>query len=167
MSGVDIVILAIIIVSALVSLVRGFFREAVSLLTWIGAIIITLSFTRQFATLLPPETIESPTARLGISAVVLFLGCLFIGGLINYLFQKIMANAKLGPTDRVIGVIFGILRGVVMVALLVLVSHLVPTIPQESWWQQSRLIPRFENIAESIHDKLPQEIADHFDFSNA
>lgn len=165
MSIIDIIILVIVLISALVSLVRGFFKEAVSLITWVGAIVITLLFTRQFATLLPRDTIESPAARLGISALVLFFGCLLIGGLINFLFQKILANAKLGPADRIIGAIFGIIRGALIVGLLVMIAHLAPTMQQEYWWRNSRLLPRFENIAEFIHERLPEEIAGHFDFS--
>lgn len=165
MSEVDWVILAVIAVSALVSFVRGFFKEAVSLATWLCAIVITLLFTSRFASLLPRETFESPTARYTISAMVLFFGTMLIGGLINWLFRKAVGPTTLGPTDRILGILFGAARGAVIVAVLVLLSNLVPTMKQEVWWRESLLLPRFQQAAMAIHARLPAELAGYFDFT--
>ena len=123
MSGIDIAIVAVIAVSMLVSFVRGFFREAIALLSWLGAVIITLFYTRQFATLLPRETIESQEARLAIAALILFFGSLFIGGLINWLCHKIIDSSRLGLADRMFGALFGAMRGAIIVSLLVMLTH--------------------------------------------
>ena len=165
MSEVDWVILAIIVVSSLVSFVRGFFKEAVSLATWAGAIAITLLFTSRFATLLPRDTFESAAARHIISALVLFFGAMFIGGLVNWLFRKAVGPSTLGFTDRLLGILFGAARGMLIVAIIVLLSNLVPTLKQEVWWQESALLPRFQQIAVSIHGWLPAELARYFDFT--
>ena len=89
MSGIDLAVLAVIVLSAFISFMRGFFREAVSLAMWVMAILITLTFTAQFSTLLP-DTIETPAARASISAMVLFFGTLAIGTIISWLFQRIV-----------------------------------------------------------------------------
>ncbi len=164
MSIVDAIIIIVLVVSILVSFVRGFFREFMSLATWVVALLVTLFLSRQFATLLPKDTIESVTARLSISAITLFIGCLMLGGLINYLFQLINAKGDIGIFNRLAGIVFGLGRGVVIVAMVVLGAHLFPGMQQEVWWQESRLLPKFDRVAASIHKQLPLELADHFDF---
>ncbi len=122
-SEVDLVILGIFALSALISFMRGFFREAMSLAIWGGAVVITLAYTDRFATLLPIERVDSEQARATISAVVLFAGTLLAGNLINWVFGRIMARKTLSIADRVIGVFFGMVRGLIIVALLVLAGN--------------------------------------------
>ncbi len=166
-SGIDLLILLLIGVSVAISAVRGFFKEAVSLMTWLSAILITLMFTSRFASLLPRDTIESPQARFAISALVLFFGTMIVGGLINYLFQKILATGDKTKIDLWLGVGFGAARGVVIVTMLVLLANLIPTFKQETWWRQSAFLPPMQKAAKFIHAQLPNELAQHFDFSSA
>jgi len=146
---------------------RGFFREAVSLATWIMAILITLMFTSKFSTLLPSDTIETPVARASISAIILFFGTLAIGAMISWLFQRIVDSTSLSNIDRFAGVAFGIGRGLILVVLLVLAAHLTPSVKQESAWKGSATMPYFEKAARYIHAQLPESIANHFDFSRS
>lgn len=164
-SSIDILILVLIGISVTISVIRGFFKEAVSLATWLGAILITLMFTSRFASLLPRDTIESPQARFAISALILFISSMIMGGLINYLFQKILTASEKGKLDMWLGVGFGVLRGVVIVTLLVLLANLIPAFKQETWWRQSAFIPPVQKAAKFIHAQLPKELAQHFDFS--
>jgi len=150
-----------------ISVIRGFFKEAVSLATWLGAILITLMFTSRFASLLPRDTIESPQARFAISALILFFSSLILGGLINYLFQKVLVASEKGRLDMFLGIGFGLLRGVVIVTLLVLLANLIPAFKQETWWRQSAFIPPVQKAAQFIHAQLPKELAQHFDFSTS
>jgi len=166
-SGIDILILVLIGVSVVISVIRGFFKEAVSLATWLGAILITLMFTSRFASLLPRDTIESPQARFAISALILFFSSLILGGLINYLFQKVLVASEKGRLDMFLGIGFGLLRGVVIVTLLVLLANLIPAFKQETWWRQSAFIPPVQKAAQFIHAQLPKELAQHFDFSTS
>lgn len=166
-SGIDLAILVVILLSVLVSFVRGAAREVIGLLTWIAAIVITILHTARFATLLPLETIDSPAARAAVSAIVLFLGIMFIGSLIGWLVRKITEGVAVGAVDRVLGIGFGLLRGVLIVVLLVLAANLVPAMKQEPWWRQSLLMPGFEYLARIAHGQLPPDIAQHFDFASA
>lgn len=166
-SSIDILILVLIGVSVAISVIRGFFKEAVSLATWLGAVLITLMFTSRFASLLPRDTIESPQARYAISALILFFSSMILGGLINYLFQKVLTASERGRLDTWLGVGFGALRGVVIVTLLVLLAHLIPAFKQETWWRQSAFIPPVQKAAQFIHAQLPKELAQHFDFSTS
>lgn len=164
-SEIDLLILLVIGVSIVISAIRGFFREAMSTVTWFAAVLITLMYTSRFATLLPSDTIESPQARYAISALILFFGCMILGGLINYLFQKILKSSNKGTLDFWLGIAFGALRGTVIVAILVLLANLIPTFKQENWWQNSLFIPPFQIAAKFMHAQLPKELAQHFDFS--
>lgn len=165
MSEVDLAILAVIAVSALISFMRGFYREAMSLGTLLAAVIITLVYTNRFASLLPIDSVVSPLARASISAVILFVGTMLIGNLINWLFAHIMVRSKMGKADRAVGVCFGIVRGSLIVTLLVLAAHLVPELKQETWWRTSRLIPAFQKSATFVHAQLPDSIGQHFDLT--
>ena len=161
----DIAILVVILLSALVSFVRGFYKEAVSVTTWILAIGITLLFTNRFSSLLPRDTIESPEARLGISALALFLGTMMIGSLISWLLRKALPATIGGRRDRTLGVFFGIARGLIIITLVVLSANLVPTIKHEKWWTQSVMLPYFQQVAQAVHSRMPNELANYFDFS--
>ncbi len=163
-SEFDLVILGIFALSALISFMRGFFREAMSLAIWGGAVIITLAYTDRFATLLAIERVESQQARATISAVVLFAGTLLAGNLINWVLGRIMARKTLSIADRVIGVIFGMVRGLIIVTLLVMAGNLVPELKQEPWWTESTLLPKIQPMAQFVHARLPEEIGQHFDF---
>ena len=164
MTGIDIAIVVVLLISGAFSFVRGFFREALSLATWVGAILITLAYTSRFSTLLPRDSFQSPAARATISAIALFLICLCIGWLARWLINQIVGGAKPGKYDRMVGVLFGVARGAVIVVLCVLAAHLAPSLQQESWWLSSRLLPQFDAFAQIIHQQLPGEVAQHFVF---
>jgi len=160
---VDWVILAVIVISALISFVRGFFKEAFSLLTWVGAAMVTLLLTSKFQHFLP-DSIQSPTSRLVVSGLILFVGSMMAGALASWLFSKALGPSTLGFTDRLIGIFFGAARGGVIVSVLVLLANLAPTLKQETWWRASRLIPHFQVAAAILHGQLPTDLAEHFDF---
>ena len=79
-------IVGIILLSALISLVRGFVREAFSLAVWVLAFWVSWSFFRDLEVPLQ-AWIGSPTARLGIAFAALMIATLTVGGLVNYLKQ--------------------------------------------------------------------------------
>lgn len=165
MSEVDILILAVMVISALFSCLRGFMREAMSVGTWLAALLITLTFTSRFATLLPIESVQSPQARATVSAVILFIGTLVVGNLINWIFGKILAHSHLSLSDRAAGAIFGVVRGAIIVTLMVLAANLLPELKQEAWWGESSMLPVFQNTAAFIHEQLPANVGQHFNFT--
>lgn len=145
------------------SFFRGVAHEAVSLLVWFAATLITLNYSGNFATLLPIDSVQSPLARASISGVLLFMGTLFVGGIIKVFVANLFASARLRFLDRLLGVGFGALRGVIIFALLVLAANLSPELKTESWWQSSSLIPSLQTMAGFIHAQLPDSVGQHFD----
>jgi membrane protein required for colicin V production len=145
MIWVDIVIPGIIAISALFSLLRGFVREALSLAGWLAASWIALTFAKDFADLLLTG-ISAPSVRVVVSFTILFVVTLVVTALINRLAGTLVSKTGLTGTDRMIGMIFGVARGVVVVAILVLLAGMT-TMPQDPWWQESALIDVFHKLA--------------------
>jgi membrane protein required for colicin V production len=163
MAWLDLLIIAIILLSAVISLVRGFVREAFSLAVWVLAFWVSWSFFRDLEVPLR-AWIASPTARLGIAFAGLMIVSLLIGGLVNYLIIQLVERTGMSGTDRLIGMVFGAARGVLLVAALVLLAGLT-RLPEEAWWVHSAFVGYFEELAFWLRDMLPPEIADRFRYT--
>jgi len=159
----DFLILGLILLSTLISLARGFVREAFSLAVWVLAFWISWSFFRDLEVPLR-DWITSPTARLAIAFAVLMVVTLVVGGLVNYLIIQLVERTGMSGTDRLIGMVFGAARGVLLVAVLVLLAGLTP-LPQEDWWHASTLVGYFEELAFWLRDLLPPEFAERFRYT--
>jgi membrane protein required for colicin V production len=161
-SWVDIVIISIIGLSALISLFRGFVRETLSLISWILAFWVALTFAHPAAQMFLQKYIKSPTLQLAAAFGGLFLITLIICAVLNYFISTLVDKTGLSGTDRLLGVIFGLARGIVLVAALLLGAQLTP-MPKEDWWQKSALISRFEPLEIWLKSFLPASMEEHFD----
>lgn len=160
MSWVDLIIVTIIIISALISVVRGFVKESISLASWILAGFIALRYFTPLAELLEPY-IESPTIRTGTGFAILFVCSLIVGAIVNFMASQAVSKTGLTGTDKSLGVVFGAARGMLIVTMLVLLAGLTP-MPSEPWWNDSAMIEFFSDMANWIKDILPQDIAGRF-----
>jgi len=158
----DLLILGIVLVSTLVSLIRGFVREAFSLAVWILAFWVSWAFFRQVSLSLE-SLITTPSVRLGVAFAGLMVVSLLVGGLVNYLLIRLVQKTGLSGGDRFVGMIFGAARGVLLVAVLVLLAGLTP-LPGDPWWRESKLIPWFAELGLWLKEMLPPEVADKFQF---
>ena len=162
MIWVDYAILGLIFISLVIGLFRGLIREAFSLITWVIAIWVGLSFSREFSGFLEP-VISYPSARIAAAFAVLFLITLILGSIISYLLGELVKKTGLTGTDRFAGMLFGIARGMVVVAVLVMLAGLTP-LPEDSWWKQSKLIPPFQSLAVWLRDKVPSGMASYINY---
>ncbi len=159
----DFAVIGIIVLSTLISLIRGFIKEAISLATWVLAIWVSLKYTPFVASYLI-ELVEVPSLRLIIAGLILFISTLIVGALINYIIGQLVEKTGFSGTDRTLGAVFGVLRGVLVVALIVILAGLTP-IPQDPWWKQSTLLPAFQDKVIMYKAYLPEQIAENFDFN--
>ena len=157
---VDYAILCVIAVSALLSVFRGFVREAISLASWIGAVMISVAFSDRVAELLAGQ-ISVPSVRIVLAFLALFVATLFAGGVVASLVGKLVDKTGLSATDRAVGMVFGIVRGIAIVAVLVLLAGLTP-LPQDPWWDQSLFVPHFVELATMLRDLIPEPYAGNF-----
>ncbi len=162
MIWVDYILLAIIAISALLSLWRGFVKEALSLASWIVALWVALLFFHDLADWLA-RWIETPSIRDAVGFGLLFVVTVLIGGLVGYLAGQLVAKTGLTATDRALGMIFGVARGVIIVAVLVLLAGLT-NLPQDPWWQESLLLKHFQDMALWLRSFLPADIAENIKF---
>ncbi|HCH21249.1 MAG: colicin V production CvpA [Cellvibrionales bacterium] len=142
MNEVDWLILAILSVSGLLSLWRGFVKEAISLVFWVTAFILSIRLSVQFSTLIP-TAIESESVRVMLSFIAIFFGTLIIGGLINRIISSLLKFSGMGGTDRFLGMVFGVFRGGVLVMAALIVLPPFFDVEQQAWWRSSILIPKF------------------------
>jgi len=155
---IDFFFIALIVISGLISLYRGFVREVFSVLTWVVAIWVGIRFASAAAAYLP-AALSDETLRLGIAFAVLFILVLIVGGVIGIVATRLVRGTGLTGTDRSLGIVFGLLRGILIVALLVFLASLT-LVPEESWWRESRLVPEFERIVGWVLDQVPESIQD-------
>lgn len=162
MTWVDFAILGIIAISAILALFRGFIREALSLATWLLAIWIALVFARPASHFLE-GFIHSGSLRLAIAYIGLFILTLIVGVLINHMAGKLVKASGFSGTDRMLGVLFGIGRGIAVVTLLVVLAGFTP-MPRDNWWQQSIFVYQFEPLAVWVRNRLPPDMAKQIRF---
>ncbi|MGB0514751.1 MAG: CvpA family protein [Wenzhouxiangellaceae bacterium] len=156
MNPADLFIGGVLLLSVVVSLFRGFIKEVFSILVWVGAVFAAFQVSEPLAESLE-RFIELPSARFILAFAVVFLLVLVIGGLISYLIGKMIEKTGLSSTDRLFGALFGLARGVVIIVIAVMLARLTP-FTQDPWWDESRLLPPFERLAEDARGLLPESM---------
>ena len=152
MTVVDVIVLFIICLSALFGLLRGFVKESISLIKWILATWIAASFAGKLAPLLP---VESTAAAQAVAFAVLFILVFIIGALVAFVITTLVKKTGLSGADRVFGLLFGVLRGAVIILVFVIVGQKV-ALAETGWWQQSVMLERFERAAMQLQEYLPE-----------
>ncbi|MBT5387297.1 MAG: CvpA family protein [Porticoccaceae bacterium] len=141
----DLVILAIVAISGLISLVRGFVKEAMSLVIWIAAFIVAMNFKEPVSEMLV-NFIELASFRQLAAWGGLFVGTLLLGAVVNFLLGKLVSSTGLSGTDRTLGLVFGVFRGLLIVLALVVILPKAVPVDQDPWWNASALIPLFQGF---------------------
>lgn len=164
LNGIDIAILAIVLVSAGISLLRGFFKEAISLATWIAAFWVAVTFSADQARFFD-SLIETPSLRAAASFGLLFLITLILGALINKAMQEMIEFTGFGGMDSLLGMIFGTARGLLIISMLVMVAGMTP-LTQDLWWQESSLLEHFQKMADWLLAQLPEDLKRYFPYTS-
>lgn len=148
-------ILILIGVSVLMGIVRGFVREAMSLVTWVIALSVGILYCQPVAALFTSISMEG--VRLLLAFILLALTTLIIGGIISYFLARLIHFTGFSITDRIIGILFGLARGMVVISLLVMLGEATP-FKNDALWKESKLVPRFQPMSLWMKDKLPDDI---------
>ncbi|MGP1946889.1 MAG: colicin V production protein [Arsenophonus sp. NC-PG7-MAG3] len=153
MVWIDYAIIAIIIFSTLVSLIRGFIREALSLITWGCAFFVASQFYPYLATYYFTR-FGDMLIRNGIAIVILFITTLIAGTVVNYVISSLVERGGLSSADRMLGVCFGVLRGTLIVSAILFFLDTFTSLSKSEDWQHSELISQFSYIIRWFFDYL-------------
>ena len=158
MQWIDIVILGIVLLSALISVARGFVKEMLSLVAWIAAFFVTLYLYGNLSSLI--TFVDNSLARNAIAIFVLFFGTLIIIGFVNMTLTAIIKKTGLSGTDRLLGMVFGAARGIIILlfmgSVLVFLENmdLLQSISRENWYKNSLLLPEVIKASKMVLNLL-------------
>ncbi|MEI8384759.1 MAG: CvpA family protein [Nitrosomonadaceae bacterium] len=153
----DYAVLGVLLASVLLSVFRGAVRELLSLAGWVVAFMAARSLSVDLAPMIPPS-IEDESLRMSVAFVAIFLTVLVAMGLIAMLLSALIKTVGLGFIDRMLGSVFGLARGLLIVLLVVLLAGMT-TLPQEPLWQKAVLSKTLERAVELTLPWLPQELS--------
>lgn len=140
MNAADYLILGVLVISMLIGMLRGFLREAIALIAWLGGVWLAWRYSSFVTPFLGGLLAEDPAATWGARAIIL-VSVLVVGwivaGVLSYLLQHSGLSLML---DRILGMVFGLLRGAVVIAIAVILGQLAE-MDDVSWWRGSKLMP--------------------------
>ena len=157
MNWADYTILAVLGLSVLMGLWRGFIGEVLALAVWACAFWVAWLFGPPLAEHFS-ASISTPSVRILLAYALCFIAVLIAGAVVAFLIRKLVEGSGLSGTDRLLGMVFGLVRGLVLVVLVVLMMGFTP-FAHDPWWHESQLLPGFQNGARWLGARLPAEVA--------
>ena len=157
MNWADYTILAVLGLSVLMGLWRGFIGEVLALACWALAFWVAWTLGPALAERFS-DSISTPSVRILLAYALCFVAVLIAGAIVTFLMRKLVEGSGLSGSDRLLGMVFGLARGLALVVLVVLLLGFTP-FPRDPWWHQSQLLPSFVNGAHWLGDRLPAEVA--------
>ena len=176
LTWIDILIVGVFLVSMLIGLWRGLVREVVAIAIWVAAFVLASLYAEKLSTYLPdiidntsfalntPEYVNN--LRVIVAFVLIVIAVFIIGAVINFILKKLMSVLVLRGTDRMLGLLFGMVRACAIIVALVLGAAAFTALPSSSTWQQSNFVRPFEQAAVWVVQKLPAGYASNFKFSD-
>jgi membrane protein required for colicin V production len=140
MNAVDYLILIVLAISMLLGMYRGFVRESIGLLSWLGGLWLAWRYAPLVEPLLGGSLSEEPV-RTWAARTLIVVAVVLVGWLVAAVLGYLVRHSGLSLTvDRLLGMVFGVLRGAVVIAALVLLAQFAQ-LDQVKWWKKSLLLP--------------------------
>ena len=156
-NAADLIVIAVLLVSALLAFSRGFVRELLSVAVWVGAIFATLygfAYVEEYTS----QWISTVWLARTAASVTIFIPTLIILALISHVLSGQVRNSALGAVDRSLGFLFGLLRGVIIVCLAyLLMAWILPKEEQPEWLRAAHTIPLVEEGADLLLQLAPED----------
>ena len=155
MTPVDYTLIAIVVIAAIIGAFRGLLREAISLITWIVALWAGWHYSDVVAPYLTGLLGEEPV-RTWVARAIIAIGVLLVGTLIGVVVNHFVRMSIFSGFDRLMGFLFGMLRGIVVLGVLVILGQLLQ-LDSAPWWRSSQLMP----YADTTADVLRKIVGEH------
>lgn len=155
MTPVDYTLIAIVVISAIIGAFRGLLREAISLITWIVALWAGWHYSDAVTPYLSGLLGEEPV-RTWVARAIVAIGVLLVGTLIGVVTNHFVRMSIFSGFDRLMGFLFGMLRGIVVLGVLVILGQLLQ-LDSAPWWRSSQLMP----YADTTADVLRKIVGEH------
>src|SRR5688572_25848279 len=156
MITVDYIILAILVMSAVMGLVRGLLREAIAVITWFLAIVLAWSFGASLEPHLGGILVGSPL-RVWAARVLIFVGVLLLGGAISVIVSHYVRVSMFAGMDKFLGLVFGVIRGVVIVGAFTIAVQAL-RMDEDPRWQKSQLMPYATGVADALRGIVGEKL---------
>ncbi len=154
MAIIDIIIAVALTISIIVGFVRGFVKESISIATLVIAIWAALYFGPAVGKV-SDSWLSSEELQMWFGRILVFALVLAAGGLLGWGVSKLVRLSVLSGLDRLLGSLFGIVRGILLTALFVIGGQF-SGFDNDEWWLRSRLLPHFERVADWIKVMAPK-----------
>lgn len=162
MTGFDYTVTGIMLVSFSLGLWRGLVYELLSLLGWPLAFVLSRQFSGSIEFMLP---VTNETLRVALAYVLVFVAALIVWGILVWLFCKLVKAAGLGVLDSTLGGLFGLLRGVLVILMLVWLAG-TSSIPEQPFWREAKFSSAAEDMALFAKTWLPEDISSRIHYRN-
>lgn len=156
MNWFDYAVMAIVVISALLGVWRGLVYEVLSLLGWVAAYLAARLFAQDVLPFVP-EGVGGESLRLAAAFAGVFMTTLVVSGLVAWAVSRLVQFVGLGVLDKLLGALFGMLRGVLIVLALVWLAGLTD-LPRQDFWRDSELAVTAQSMALAMKDWLPGDL---------
>ena len=157
MTSFDYILLAILAVSGFLGLMRGFVKELLSLIAYLAAFLAAIWWAPRTSVWLTPYIVND-LLRTAVAYAAVFIIVLLLVGLVNVTLGTLIKKTGLTPADHGLGSMFGLLRGVLVILVLVSLGGYTD-LPKEPWWRDARLSPIAVQGVQAVKQMLPPSLA--------
>ena len=158
MSILDIIIIGIFLISIVVGIMRGFVKEVLSLIYWIAAFYLAITFGADVGQYLSKFVgINTPMFVEWGGRVVVFIGTLFVGAILTFFIVKMLRHKAVKGVDRMLGIATGAIRAIAIIVAIIIFAGRGFSLDETDWWKGSKLIGAFNPISLQIEKLLPED----------
>ncbi len=157
MAVADLVLLGVLAVSLILGAWRGFVYEVLSVIGWAVSFYLAQWFAPEVATKLPLQGTASPV-RYAAAFALIFIGAVFVAGLLAVLIKKLVEAVGLRPVDRTLGAAFGVVRGLILLLAAAVVINMT-AFKSSAWWQESQGAEVLTAALRGLKPVLPEQFA--------
>jgi membrane protein required for colicin V production len=157
LTAFDVGVGVLVLISAILATARGLTREVLSLATWAGSAAIAI-YMWQYHPEIARGYIEDPMIADGATVIVSFIVSLIVLHLLTMRIADFVVDSRIGPIDRTLGFVFGVLRGILIAIVITIFGTWLLSDNMPPWARDAQSLPYLQNMGDSLISMLPPEL---------